>query len=192
MVRNYFLNDKKYVQGSFVGYVGRISSEKGSDIILEIAKEIPQVNFKIAGSIDTFEDSSEVPKNVEFVGFLDGDELINFYSNCIFTLFTSKCNETFGLTIIEAYAHKKPVISSNLGASSEIIEDNKTGMIYKDKDDLIDKIRYLTSNLDMVEKMGNNAFSRLMEHYTPEVYYDRILKVYEELIANSLKLENKI
>jgi len=185
MVFKEYLKSSEYELGSYVGYAGRISKEKGSDIILKIAKELPHIMFKIAGSLDETQESFGIPKNVEFVGFLGRPELSEFYSNSMFILFTSICNETFGLSIIEAFAHKKPVVASSFGASREIIENESTGLIYNNKDHLVDIVKYLFLNPEKVKEMGLNAHERLLELYTPDVYYSRIEKIYEQLIEDN-------
>lgn len=171
----------EYQEGSYVGYVGRLSKEKGSDIILKLAKELPDINFKIAGSNLTNVRSKNNLKNIEYVGFLGKDELDIFYSNSLFTLFTSICNESFGLTIIEAFAHKKPVIATDLGASPEIIENDKSGLIYQSKnlEDLANKVKYLYSNKKLIRTMGENGYRKLVKEYTSGIYYKKLLEIYE-------------
>ncbi|UMB54366.1 glycosyltransferase family 4 protein [Lutibacter sp. A64] len=181
MYRGVLKENFKYNQGDYIGYVGRISEEKGSEIILKLAERLPNINFKIAGSNDKI--TTDL-KNVEFVGFLSKAVLSDFYKNCVFTLFTSVWNETFGLSIIEAFAHKKPVIASDLGASPEIIKNNKTGLIYKSNnlDDLVLKVSTLYLDKIKMREMGEQAFLSLKEKYTSEIYYQNLIKNYNQIL----------
>lgn len=185
MVNKIFIGDNSPKIGEYVAYAGRISREKGSDLILEVAKELPEVDFKIAGYIDDKVSLTGVPKNVEFLGFLGSKDLSEFYSNSMFTLFTSICYETFGLSIIEAFASKKPVISSGLGAAPEIIDDGVNGLIYQDKVDLIIKIKSLISNKEKIKEMGEQAHLKLVNKYTPEIYYHNLINIYENLLEKA-------
>ena len=173
----------EYKHGKYIGYVGRISPEKGSEIILELAEKLPNIKFKIAGANNNSAVLDNLLENVEYVGFLNKKQLSEFYLDSKFTLFTSVWNETFGLSIIEAFAQKKPVIASHLGASPEIIEDNKTGLIYQSKDlnDLTTKVECLYFDKLKTKEMGENAYLKLKEKYTDKVYYQKLISVYNRL-----------
>ena len=176
-------HEVEYKHGQYIGYVGRISPEKGSEIILELAKKLPNLKFKIAGANNNPDVFDNLLENVEYVGFLNKKQLSEFYLDSKFTLFTSVWNETFGLSIIEAFAHKKPVIASHLGASPEIIDDNKTGFIYQSKDlnDLTTKVEHLYFDKLKIKEMGENAYLKLKEKYTPKVYYQKLISIYNQL-----------
>ena len=176
-------NEVNYKNGYYIAYVGRISHEKGLDSLFKLAERLPHINFKIAGTKSkTFEISSNL-KNVEYVGFLTKEELELFYFNSKFILFPSFWNETFGMSIIEAFAHKKPVIANNLGASSEIIENNKSGFIYKGLDDLLKKVVRLNNDDDLIKQMGQNGFLKVKKEYSPDSYYRKLLGVYMDIIG---------
>ena len=48
-----------------------------------------------------------------------------------FLIFPSEWFETFGLTIIEAYATGLPVIAGAVGAAAELVHDGTTGLLYE-------------------------------------------------------------
>ena len=174
----------EYKIGKYIGYVGRISPEKGSEIILELAKKLPNIKFKIAGANNNSAVLDNLLENVEYVGFLNKKQLSEFYLDSKFTLFTSICNETFGLSIIEAFAHKKPVIASHLGASPEIIDNNKTGLIYQSNDlnDLILKVEDLYFDEQKIKEMGENGFNKVQKKYSSRAYYKTLKNTYLQLV----------
>lgn len=59
--------------GGYVAYSGRISREKGVDMIVEVARRHPEIRFKFAGSVREPELVEDLPENVEMVGFLSGE-----------------------------------------------------------------------------------------------------------------------
>lgn len=66
--------------GGWFTFVGRVSEEKGIYEFIEAAKQLPHLTFKVAGNLDrNFEKPVDMPRNVEFVGFLKGRELDNLY-----------------------------------------------------------------------------------------------------------------
>src|SRR4051812_39287481 len=76
--------------GAYVGYVGRISKEKGVHVLLEAARLAPEVKFKLAGRVASdFALPDPLPPNVELVGFLVGEALAEFYARSRFFVSTS-------------------------------------------------------------------------------------------------------
>ena len=59
-------------------------------------------------------------KHVEFLGYVQLDELNRLYSSCRFLAFTSK-SEGFGLPVLEALLHNKPVLASNRSSIPEVV-----------------------------------------------------------------------
>ena len=76
-----------------------------------------------------------------------------------FLIFASEWYEVFGLTILEAFATGMPVICSRLGAPAEIVEDNKTGLLFTPGDaaDLVRKVSWAVQHPDIMAQMGRNA-----------------------------------
>ena len=60
------------------------------------------------------------------------------------------------MVIIEAFQHGKPVICSNLGGMPEMVEHDKSGLIYRagDPEDLREKVGYLARNPSEVSRLA--------------------------------------
>jgi len=115
--------------GDYVGFIGRVSHEKGIDILLECARLLPTIPFRIAGHYDYI--PKYIPSNVEFCGFLHGIALSNFRRQMRIAVMPSRWYETFGLILVEAAMHGKPVVATRLGAMAEIVDDGKTGFLFE-------------------------------------------------------------
>ena len=84
--------------------------------------------------------------------------------------------EGFGLEVLEAMAHGRPIIVSAGAGVSELVEDGKEGFVVPARDvkALSEKIQYFKDNPDEVKRMGNNArekakqypWDRAVEHYS--------------------------
>ncbi|MCK4981824.1 MAG: glycosyltransferase family 4 protein, partial [Victivallaceae bacterium] len=110
---------KSINQGDYVAYAGRLSKEKGIDLIIAAAAKLPRIKFKLAGSgAEQFRDNA--PANLEFCGYLSGDELDDFYSNCRFAVMASTWYEGFPITLLDAMACGKTVIVPDIGGLPEI------------------------------------------------------------------------
>ena len=98
-------------------------------------------------------------------------------------LFTST-NEGLGTSILDAMNNKVPLVANNFAAAKETIENEKTGFIYKNIDDAVDKIESLLDNNDLRNTITDNAFQfvqqfdiSLMNKKTEEVYNSILLKI---------------
>jgi glycosyltransferase involved in cell wall biosynthesis len=170
--------------GSIVGFVGRLSPEKGVDTLLAAAKLLPEVPFAAAGSFQAMPDlPARLPANLRLVGALDPAGISDFYNRCRFTLLPSVCLEGFPSTILESMIRGLPVIASRIGAIPEIVEDDKTGFLFDpfDPRDLAEKVRLLWNNPNLCRHLGRNARHIALRDYTPENYYARLMEVYESV-----------
>ena len=69
----------------------------------------------------------------------------------------------------------------------ELIEDNVTGLLFKpgDPDDLGKKIRFITDNIELYEKMKINARKSYESKFTREINYEIIMNIYNKAILNN-------
>ena len=172
-------------EGDYVGYVGRLSPEKGIDVLLQCAQILQSVRFRVAGEYVRGPDISRgAPSNIEFCGFLQGDDLNMFRRQMRIAVMPSLWYETFGLILAEASLYGKPVVASRLGAMAEIVDDGKTGLLFDsgNAEDLARKIRTLWDDPELCRQMGQAGKEKALREYSPEKYYDRLMAVYEKAI----------
>jgi len=172
--------EQSKADGSYVAYVGRISREKGVHVLLEAARMCPDIQFRIAGKINpAFRLPDILPQNVKLEGFLKRDELPSFYKKSRLFVSTSICFETFGISIAEAMLYSKPVIVSNIGVFPEFVEDGVTGFLSEpgNAEDLAKRIRHLWNDTDLCIEIGNAGRERVLNKYSPESYYERLITI---------------
>ena len=175
---------------SYAGFVGRISPEKGVDILVEAAHKLPHIPFKIAGAYPA--DASIVrhaPQNVEFVGPLNRDSLIKFYQDATCLIVPSCWYEGLPAVMIEAMLCAKPIIASDIGGLSDVAADQVTGLLFKpgDVEDLSAKIQLLWDDDARSRELGLAGRRKAERDYSPEAFYDRFMAAY----ATSLALRAK-
>jgi glycosyltransferase involved in cell wall biosynthesis len=124
---------------------------------------------------------------VEFTGLLAHDQAIAAIRGARFLIFSSEWYETFGLTMIEAFACGVPVICSRLGAMREIVEDGRTGLHFTpgDVQDLADKIEWAWNHPERMKQMGEQARQEYENKYTAEKNYPQLMEIYRQAIAGS-------
>jgi len=168
--------------GNLVSFVGRISPEKGIVEFIEAARILPEIPFAIAGSpnpqLSSLQQNS--PENIEWMGFLRGEELDRLYQKSRIIVIPGKWYEGFPNVITRAMQHAKPVITSNLGAMASIVDHKKTGLLVQagSIDALANAIESLYNQPGLCKLYGNNGKVKATEHYSSETIYNKLISIY--------------
>ncbi|MGD1703983.1 glycosyltransferase [Dapis sp. BLCC M229] len=178
--------------GNYALFIGRLSPEKGLDTLLAtwqlLAGKIP---LKIIGdgplSHQVQEAVVKLP-NVEWLGRLPIQEVYNLIGEAKFLIFPSQWYETFGRVAIEAFAKGTPVIASNLGNMSSLIESGRTGFHFRpgDPNDLAAQVEYALTHPEKLRKMRFEARSEFEAKYTAEQNYHKLMDIYKLAIASKI------
>lgn len=167
-----------------IGFVGRLTREKGFFDFVDLAKKMPQYKFTVAGN-NNEEVMKElngggykVPENLIFKGFLGKKGMQDFYNQCRVIMFLSRWYEGFPMVLIESLYYKTPIIVNDLSVMSEVVKDNVTGFVLKNKNEeyIKQKIDYLFKAKQEYEAMRENC-EKEFDRYSPEKYYQRLLKL---------------
>lgn len=184
------VSDPDFCLGSYIAYSGRLSQEKGVDLILEVAKRHPEIPFKFAGDLlnNDFLLKTHVPSNCEFVGYLSGDKLSNFYKNALFFVMGSKCYEGFSMAILEAAKYGKCMIAPNHGSFTEVIGsgDKGIGLLFEplNVDDLERKICHLLNDKGYLLELNHRAFEKVKEEYSSKIVMKKWSVILDHLANN--------
>jgi glycosyltransferase involved in cell wall biosynthesis/predicted metal-dependent phosphoesterase TrpH len=122
-------------------YAGRITREKGADILAEAFLKAhsrdPRLHLVLAGGGPEEERLRErVGGHATFLGWLDGIELARAYANADIFLFPS-ATDTFGQVILEAQASGLPVVAVAAGGSLSLVEDRVSGLLSEPRADAL-------------------------------------------------------
>jgi len=168
-----------------ISYVGRLSKEKGILALVDAVKGL-DVKLKIIGEgplKEVIEDrvKSEGINNIEFLGYMSGQNLKEEIRHCMFTVIPSEWYENKPLSVIESFALGKPVIGSRIGGIPELVKDNETGFTFEPKnvEDLRAKISQLVNNPAEIERMGRNARRFVEDELNPDKHYERLMQIYQ-------------
>lgn len=161
-------------KGEYVAYIGRLSYEKGYDLLLEVARRNPSIAFRFAGA-KRGQGEEETPANVRFEGYLSKEKLEGFVRESRFTVMPSRCYEGFPMAILESACYGKPTIGPNHGGFTEIIGEGEEaiGRLFRpgDVDDMERQIVALWNAPQEAERLGKQAFVKLKDEYSAEVVY---------------------
>ncbi|MGA3286521.1 MAG: glycosyltransferase family 4 protein [Bacteroidota bacterium] len=182
----------KSVLGSYAIFIGRFVEEKGVMTLLQ-ALEGSSVPIKLLGSgklEETVKKYAGMSLGKEVMEWAPRDIMFDTLKQARFLVFPSEWYEGFPLAIAEAFACGVPVISSNIGSMSEIIEHGKNGLFFRagDAKDLKTKIEWAWNHPEELQKMGERARQEYEERYTPERNYQSLLEIYKKA---ALHAQNK-
>ncbi|UCB60396.1 MAG: glycosyltransferase family 4 protein [Candidatus Bathyarchaeota archaeon] len=175
-------------------FVGRLVWRKSVHELLlafqMVLKEISGAKLVIVGdglqrkALEKLSRKLGVQSKVEFTGFLEGKELWERYNQCDIFVMPSKDNrgdtEGFGMVFLEAGLFKKPSIGTWCGGIPEAVLNNTTGLLIQqgDVEALKDAIKLLLTNSELAERLGRNAYNRIMAEFTWEKATGRLLNMY--------------
>jgi glycosyltransferase involved in cell wall biosynthesis len=171
--------------GSYAAYCGRMKAEKGVDVLLAAAARLPEVPFHLAGDGPILDKlMTAAPANARFVNRLGPSEVAAFYHGARFLVVPSMWFEGCPLVVSEAMSHGLPVIASRIGGLPELVEDGVTGLLFEpgNVDELSQDIRTLWQNPDLCRRMGEAGRKKAVREYSEEVYYQRLMAVYDKAI----------
>jgi glycosyltransferase involved in cell wall biosynthesis len=176
-------------QGNYALFVGRLAPEKGLETLLAAWTRLPEpVALKIIGDGPLAEQvKTAVAQNchIEWLGRRPMAEVLAIMGEAACLVMPSIVYETFGRTIIEAFAKGTPVITSRLGAMAELVEDERTGWLFEpgNADDLAAKVRRLFAHAQERARMRQAARAEFEGKYTAEPNYHTLLTIYEQALG---------
>jgi glycosyltransferase involved in cell wall biosynthesis len=112
-------------------YVGRLSSEKNLETLIEVAETIPEVHIALVGDGPARPDLERAlaGRRATFVGYLRGEELAEAYASADVFLMPST-SETLGLCVFEAMASGCPVVAAEAGGLTDLVRHGETGLLF--------------------------------------------------------------
>lgn len=171
---------KLYKNKFIVSHVANLLPIKNHELTVSLAKkyEKEEVVFLIVGDgpeRKKLEKLASGLNNVIFLGFTPFVGSVLKHTNL---LILPSHNEGLGSIILEAYQHNVPVIASNVGGVSDIVEDGKTGFLVESNtvEEFSCYIDYFINNPDFTVKCKDNIVS-FANAYSPEA----IAKKYKSL-----------
>ena len=183
---------------------GIISSnipKKGIHDIVALArackKTVPNANFLIIGpetdlirELRISQAEGRIPITIEFSGYANSPRDAIQKANVVLSL--SHFAESFGRTVLEAMAARRPVIAYRWGAIPELVVDNVTGYLipYRQPELAEHAVKMLCLNRKQIYKMGIAAQRVAQDRYSKDQYAKYLRNAYEKIFSNKKKLQS--
>lgn len=189
-----FLSKYSLKGSRFVLYLGRLNRVKGIEYLLKAFSKVEShhadASLVIAGPCTDPSEASYkeflqmeadrlgISDRTIFTGALTEQEKLQAYEACsVFVL--PSIYEPYGIVLLEAAAHGKPLVASYSDGPASIINDGETGFLVPPTDPVLlaDRISELLSNDGLASKLGNAA-RRMASERTWERVVDSIERIY--------------
>jgi len=180
---------RRQISSITFGYFGGAREHKGAHILLEAFRQIEatNVNLKLYGNFPNTEYARNLrqiakgDERIDFMGNYERTELTEVLAGIDILVMPSIWYETYGLSILEAFANKVPVIATDIGGIPEIVNDRHNGLLFKRGDvlDLREKMESVMNEPGLIRKFKENI---------PRVRCvnkesDELLNIYEKLVG---------
>ncbi len=194
------LPGKVYIKPNFTGadeniydpgsdyyiYIGRIEENKGIATVarafrLNGKKLVIAGDGSCADKLRAYIKRHEL-ENIDYRGALDHEETMRLLAGAKALIAPSQWYETFGMTVIEAFARGIPVIANDFGNMGALVTDGVCGLKYRHS------VRALKECIDRFEEsdrrlLSQNALKEYTEKYTEEKNYERLMEIYEDVLS---------
>ncbi len=168
------------------GLVGMLAPIKGIEYLLKRFTKMGSgdARLKIFGqgitpSYEKYLVDGYKGENIEFMGLKNPDEI---YDDLDVVIIPSLCDDAFPRVLIESYSHGLPVIATCRGGAREMIDDNKTGLIFDPSidGDLESRIMQFVNDRDLSGRMFDGCLAAAEEFGAAKIT-DEFMQVYKQI-----------
>jgi glycosyltransferase involved in cell wall biosynthesis len=162
-------------------FIGDLDSRKRGRMLVEIFNTrvlpvLPACVLSVVGPQQVF------GPGIRYLGVLGETALVKEYRQSWLYCLPSSY-EGFGVPAIEAMACSTAVAASRNPGTVEIIENNRTGLLAKDKDELADCILRILNDGELRIRLEENGLKEAREKYELSVTAHRYEKIYSEILS---------
>lgn len=193
--KNHAIRKRFNIDGKFILFVGRLAEKKGLKYLImampDVLNKFPDAKLVIVGNgpekdnIMKLISELGLTKNIVLAGKIENKELPDYYAAAdVFvgpSIVTKKGDtEGLGVVFLEALASGTCVIGSNVGGVPDIIKNNKTGLLVKEKDprELAEAIIKVLSDAKLRDKLARQGQRYIKANFS----WDNIAERFDNMI----------
>jgi glycosyltransferase involved in cell wall biosynthesis len=194
---------REAAEPGLIAFIGRFDRHKGGDLVVDafvkLASAGRAVRLAFAGRDEGVVDDAgrrwsfpdylaervprELRSEIEFLGQVDPEKLVALRRRASLVLFASRY-ENFPLTLLEAMAQGCPLVCADAGSCSEIVEDERTALLFRagDAGALAERIAALLDYPDRAAAVGAQALADYRVRFLPDQIARLTLEFYGEVL----------
>lgn len=173
-----------------LGFIGRLEYQKNPLLFLEVVERLPNYTAAIVGG-GTLQDEVKteirrrgLASRIHMLGALPHQEALKELTRFHTVVMTSRW-EGLPHAPLEAMCAGVPVVATNVGGLSEIIESEASGLLVNSHsaDDLAAAIEWVTEDVALRERIIKSARARVYTLFSEERMLAEIRDVYEQMLT---------
>ena len=175
---------------SIILFVGNPIERKNIDVLIKAFEEVEcKKSILIITGYGDFSkycnlvEKLDMQKRVIFTGEVSNIDLQKLYNICDLFVLPSKL-EGFGIVLVEAMAAGKPIVATNVGGISEVVEDKRNGILVEPNNvkELTQARQYFLENPAIARKIGSYNKEYGKEKFSWEKNAEETEKIYRSLL----------
>lgn len=179
---------EKYKNKKIILAIGRFVRAKGFVYLIKAMNKLDDAILLIIGDgplkkdFENYINTNNLKDRVILLGSISDKKTKNNYIQASDIFVSSSQQESFGIVLLEAMKHSKPVINTNLGTGVNYISiHNKTGLTVepKNSEELANAINKLLNDDNLRKILGQNAKKRVENVFNISKIKNKIKKLYE-------------
>jgi len=185
-VRNTAATTGRPVAESYALYLGKLAPNKGTSRLTQVVKEAdlswPLIVAGDGPDRAALEDQAvRTGYDIRFTGWVDRDEAIRWLAHASILIFPSRGPESLSRVLIEASALGVAIAAMDTGGTTDIIEDERTGLLSKTPSELAADVRRLIADRTLRSRLGDAAQAHVSQRFDATRVVARVEDLYVEL-----------
>lgn len=185
----------KYLNKKIIFSLGRLIYYKGFEYLIQAAHYLSNDYVIVIGGSGPLEtklkdqiQNQSLNEKVFLIGQISDEEVDQYFSACnVFCLSSIEKTEAFGIVILEAMAHSKPVVATNIEGSGVpwVNQHGVSGLNVPPRDPkmIAEAITDICDDQNLYNKLSEGAIGRYEQLFTIKQMGTSILNIYHELIC---------
>jgi len=174
-------------KGKVILCLGRFHPNKGIDILIQAMIYLPDYYLWIIGNGVLKDSYIELAKKLELshrVEYFDWTKNISKYLNIASVLVCPSRHEPFGNIIVDGWAHRVPVIASDIGGPSILIQNHFNGLKFKNGDfkECAKLIKKILNDEKLKNKIVKNGFIEFRKKFSEEIIINKYLEFFKMIM----------
>jgi glycosyltransferase involved in cell wall biosynthesis len=191
-VKNKIEESLPHLDGLKILCVGRMVKDKGIEELVTVFERLQKdypLQLILVGPFEPHLDplssqTLDIIINNPAITHITWSDSIEYYMSLADIFVHPSHREGFPNVILQAGAMHLPVICSNIPGNADIIQNEKTGLMFevKNEDDLYTKLKFAIENKERTEKIAHALFEEVTQLYNRKRIHGVILDTYNRLL----------